>query len=476
METEMDIAQAGRRRAVVLVALVALLAGVLTATNIPSARAVSTSTYCAPVIVIGVRGSTEAAGTGTGPTPYTYASGGFGRTLTTAGRVVNDSTQSVRKEAIVYPALVATLEYQGSLATGVANLRAELENIASTCSSSRTVLIGFSQGAHVIGDVVALNELFRLSQKAEDQIAAIVLYANPTFRLGEQSNAGTASVHSGFWPRAQGQHDWLKSRIRSYCDEGDKFCACTIAETGTNSRGCDVAGQVIHDGTPAKYANVASAYIAGRLAISVPSGPSGGGSTPLPPGDGWSTTSDGAILQKVAKAGGYTGPVDGAPGANTWKGVQQVGKGYGYTGPIDGAPGTNTYMAFQRLAATGGYTGPIDGGLGANSWKGMQTVLRGFGYTGPIDGAPGTNTYAALQRLAKLGGYTGPVDGALGANTWRGLQRLFTGYGYTGPIDGEPGPNTFKALQRLAQLGGYTGPVDGVPGANTYAGLGKLVS
>jgi hypothetical protein len=197
----------------------------------------------------------------------------------------------------------------------------------------------------------------------------------------------------------------------------------------------------------------------------------GGTPPPAPP----TSASNGLILQKVAKAGGYTGPLDGAPGANTWKGVQQAVKGYGYTGPIDGAPGTNTYMAFQRLAAKGGYTGPIDGGLGANSWKGMQTVLRGFGYTGPIDGAPGTNTYAALQRLAKLGGYTGPIDGAPGANTWRGLQRLFTGYGYTGPIDGVPGTGTYTALQRLAVLGGYTGPLDGALGSNTYAALGRLV-
>ncbi len=196
----------------------------------------------------------------------------------------------------------------------------------------------------------------------------------------------------------------------------------------------------------------------------------GAGTTPPP-----ATTSEGVILQEIAQAGGYTGPVDGAPGTNTWLGVQQVMRGYGYTGAIDGAPGTNTYAALQRLAQKGGYTGPADGALGVNSWKGIQTVLRGFGYGGPIDGLPGTNTYAALQRLAKLGGYTGPADGVLGANSWKGVQKVLSGYGYTGPTDGIPGVNTYAALQRMAQLGGYTGPVDGIPGPNTWSALSRLI-
>ena len=40
------------------------------------------------------------------------------------------------------------------------------------------------------------------------------------------------------------------------------------------------------------------------------------------------------------------------------------------------------------MAQSGGYTGPVDGALGDNTWKGLQTVLRGFGYGGPIDGPP----------------------------------------------------------------------------------------
>ncbi|MBF4462665.1 MULTISPECIES: GH25 family lysozyme [unclassified Rathayibacter] len=92
---------------------------------------------------------------------------------------------------------------------------------------------------------------------------------------------------------------------------------------------------------------------------------------------------DGVTLQKVAQKGGYTGPLDGVPGTNTWIGIQTFMRGYGYTGPIDGAPGVNTWMALQRLAQEGGYTGPIDGVPGTNTYTGLNNWLAGNGTTSP---------------------------------------------------------------------------------------------
>lgn len=231
------------------------------------------------------------------------------------------------------------------------------------------------------------------------------------------------------------------------------------------------------------------------------------------------TSAQAVTLQKIAQQGGYTGPVDGVmgtnswkgdqtllhsrgyydgpidgvPGTNTYKGLQMLAKDYGYTGPIDGAPGTNTYIGLetylsavaggvgaisttdgktlQRIAKAGGYTGAVDGALGINSWKGVQTVLTGYSYTGPRDGAPGSNTYAALQRLAQKGGYTGVIDGLMGTNSWKGVQTVLQGFGYTGPIDGAPGTNTYIALQRMAGIGGYTGPADGSLGGFSWKAL-----
>ena len=41
---------------------------------------------------------------------------------------------------------------------------------------------------------------------------------------------------------------------------------------------------------------------------------------------------------------------DGIPGSVYWSRVQTVGRSFGYTGPIDGVPGTNTYNAEHRIA------------------------------------------------------------------------------------------------------------------------------
>lgn len=84
-----------------------------------------------------------------------------------------------------------------------------------------------------------------------------------------------------------------------------------------------------------------------------------------------------ALFQVWARENGYTGPIDGKPGTNTWAAIQRGRKQWdGYTGPCDGVPGKNTYKALQRAAQHGGYDGPIDGVLGKNSYKGLATLLN----------------------------------------------------------------------------------------------------
>ncbi|MFE9187978.1 peptidoglycan DD-metalloendopeptidase family protein [Micromonospora sp. NPDC007208] len=91
----------------------------------------------------------------------------------------------------------------------------------------------------------------------------------------------------------------------------------------------------------------------------------------------------------------------------------------------DGIPGTVFYKRMQNwLRITSGYTGPIDGVPGAGTYAALQQAMRGYGYTGPLDGVPGTNTWKAVQRLASGWGYTGPIDGAMGPNSWRGFARF----------------------------------------------------
>uniref|UniRef100_A0AAU2W226 Peptidoglycan DD-metalloendopeptidase family protein n=1 Tax=Streptomyces sp. NBC_00008 TaxID=2903610 RepID=A0AAU2W226_9ACTN len=91
----------------------------------------------------------------------------------------------------------------------------------------------------------------------------------------------------------------------------------------------------------------------------------------------------------------------------------------------DGVPGPVMWQRTQNwLRIESGYTGPVDGVPGANTYAALQRNLRDWGYTGPIDGVPGTNTWAALQRLAAQNGYTGPIDGVMGPNSWRGFAHF----------------------------------------------------
>ena len=252
-------------------------------------------------------------------------------------------------------------------------------------------------------------------------------------------------------------------------------------------------------------------------ATAIPGGGSSGGQVTL-------TTAQGIVLQNLAGRGGYTGPVDGDPGTNTWigaqtilsnlgyysgpidgdpgtntyKGLQLLAYDNGYSGPIDGIPGTNTFNAIQayldrtsggagavtiaqgttlqKIARAGGYAGTVDGVPGTNTWKGIQQIAAGYGYSGPVDGAMGTNSWAALQRLAAKGGYAGVADGVMGTNSWKGVQTVLVGFGYSGPIDGAMGTNSYKALQRMAAIGGYHGPIDGVMGTNSWKGIQTLLS
>jgi len=85
-----------------------------------------------------------------------------------------------------------------------------------------------------------------------------------------------------------------------------------------------------------------------------------------------------------------------------------IASDYGYTGPVNGIPGVNTYKALQRyLQANWGYTAGIDGVLGVNSYKAMQRAavasgwVDGTAYTGPIDGTMAQRDWAAWAYHAR---------------------------------------------------------------------------
>lgn len=116
--------------------LFGLIALVFSATATPIPGPV---TGCSAVHVITARASTEAPGEGVIGTVVTV--------------IVDGSAQTVSREAVAYPATLTN--YLVSENEGVIAMRAQLAAQVSACPDTKIVLMGYSQGAQVAGDVLA---------------------------------------------------------------------------------------------------------------------------------------------------------------------------------------------------------------------------------------------------------------------------------------------------------------------------------
>src|ERR1700712_560772 len=124
-----------------------------------------------------------------------------------------------------------------------------------------------------------------------------------------------------------------------------------------------------------------------------------------------------AAVLAVAAVGGLSFVGADSASANT---INSYCSTHFYTrlGTASGLPNQALYCQMQGGPAQyAGYTGPVDGVMGKNSWRGIQKYLHdfGYGYDGPQDGVPGINTYKAMQRagndLASVG-HSQTVDGS----------------------------------------------------------------
>jgi hypothetical protein len=199
--------RSGRAAVAAGLAMAALVAATAVATP---AHAVSSTAFCTQVIVIGVRGTNEAAG--------------FGGRLNFTASVVTQTPLTARRVALGYPATAVSPIYSLSQNTGVINLKALVTQLSSQCGpNTRFVLAGYSQGAHVVGDVLASDSPYRLAATYRNRIAAVIFFGDPTYRLGQPYNYGTGVVN-GTWPKPAGVLSEFNSRLRAYCYQGDAWC------------------------------------------------------------------------------------------------------------------------------------------------------------------------------------------------------------------------------------------------------------
>jgi hypothetical protein len=187
------------------------------------------------VQVIGVRGSGETD------------NGGPGKTV---GPFIKDleaqaDPGAVRGEGLYYTAVpiidwklvlfgasTKSLEYKLSVDNGVASLVKLVYQRVKQCGSTKLVLAGYSQGAHVIRD--ALGKLKSVSS----HIGAVVLFGDPHF----DPHSDAAVVEGGFDPKRHGvlglpDHDFpaaFAPHVATYCRDGDLICQGFPNTTGAH--------------------------------------------------------------------------------------------------------------------------------------------------------------------------------------------------------------------------------------------------
>ncbi|TDZ28940.1 Acetylxylan esterase 2 [Colletotrichum spinosum] len=170
---------------------------------------------CAPVNIIVARGSLEAQGAGL------------------LGNIANKSAAQIPGAVVtplIYPAQLDP--YPPSVSAGVANMTNLLNQQIQACPQTKIVLMGYSQGAQVSLDTLcgtADGPNFNATQAQAPtigmKIAAIVTFGDPTSIANQTFQRGTAKKDGIFPRRDFSSCSGLTSRIASFCDETDLFCA-----------------------------------------------------------------------------------------------------------------------------------------------------------------------------------------------------------------------------------------------------------
>jgi len=179
---------------------------------------------CSAVHVVVARASTEPQGEGL-----------TGSLSSSVKRAIPGTTS----EAVVYTAKLAP--YGPSEIQGVANAKSQVAAYVKKCPTSKIVLMGYSQGADVVGSVVCGGGDFSgsmsgvkvelgppvppIDPQVGRNIVAVVMMGDPRFTAGRSFNKGTAKTSGQFPHTATQDCKGYESRMVSYCDDGDEFCA-----------------------------------------------------------------------------------------------------------------------------------------------------------------------------------------------------------------------------------------------------------
>jgi hypothetical protein len=208
----------------VVLAILALIASV-TAGIVPASQ--SSALSCSSLLVIGARGSGE---------PYEPAVAGMGRTNYPAYEAIRAKVPDAQAYGLPYDAVAANTyslpqQYWTSVDFGGRFLLSILEKQAKNCPNQRFVLIGFSQGAHVVGDNLQYLEGTSVASK----VAAVLFFGDPRFNPSATINMGNynrslkgIASELGAVPVRNLSSTW-NGKVRSYCYAQDFICNASAA-------------------------------------------------------------------------------------------------------------------------------------------------------------------------------------------------------------------------------------------------------
>lgn len=220
-------------------------AGIATTFAAPAVAVPAPGSGCAAVHVITARASTEAPGEGI-----------TGALVT---QIVNSSQQTVSRASVNYPATLNN--YASSSAQGVAALKQQLTTQVQNCPSQKIVLAGYSQGAHVVLDVLGGGGGGSLGATTPpiataiaSHVTAVATFGDPRHVVNQPFDLGT-STRNGLFPRTAAQLQVLSgfaSIIQAYCDRNDTFC-----DSGFSTQ--------VHLTYLDRYQNAAAQFVLGKI-------------------------------------------------------------------------------------------------------------------------------------------------------------------------------------------------------------------
>jgi acetylxylan esterase len=240
----------GRLLACSLVASVAVWGGAAALQVAPAFAVASSNSPCASVDIISARGSTEKEGPG--------------KIGAVAEEVQKAVKATVATRAVKYPAALSP--YEPSVVKGDEATKAELEEEVTKCPGQRILLLGYSQGAQIVGDALGGGggnakadgagdgkESPPAAKSATEKVVGVIQYGDPRRIPGQSFDVGTDPGAEGIFPRKQNQLlTAFAPDIQSYCDTGDPFCA----------KGNNLSAHLDYF---EKYDKKASQFLVGRL-------------------------------------------------------------------------------------------------------------------------------------------------------------------------------------------------------------------